>query len=60
MCMGGEGGILWPPRSITCLAFAPFAPLHAGGYDMKVWYSRDPATDEQGYIDWPLVTPNKA
>jgi N-ethylmaleimide reductase len=25
------------------------------GFNTAVWYSKDPADDEKGYIDWPLV-----
>lgn len=31
--------------------------LNPGGFDAKVWYSKDPANDAKGYTDWPLVTP---
>eukprot|EP01024_Parvocaulis_polyphysoides_P031083 TRINITY_DN28174_c0_g2_i7.p1 TRINITY_DN28174_c0_g2~~TRINITY_DN28174_c0_g2_i7.p1 ORF type:complete len:382 (-),score=77.64 TRINITY_DN28174_c0_g2_i7:267-1412(-) len=29
--------------------------LNQGGFDVKIWYGKDPETDEKGYIDWPLV-----
>eukprot|EP01023_Acetabularia_acetabulum_P033598 TRINITY_DN31441_c0_g2_i4.p1 TRINITY_DN31441_c0_g2~~TRINITY_DN31441_c0_g2_i4.p1 ORF type:complete len:383 (+),score=78.33 TRINITY_DN31441_c0_g2_i4:120-1268(+) len=29
--------------------------LNQGGQNVKIWYGKDPATDEQGYTDWPLV-----
>jgi len=29
--------------------------LSMGGADVKVWYSKDPTKDKEGYVDWPLV-----
>eukprot|EP01026_Neomeris_dumetosa_P048945 TRINITY_DN42478_c0_g1_i3.p1 TRINITY_DN42478_c0_g1~~TRINITY_DN42478_c0_g1_i3.p1 ORF type:complete len:376 (-),score=36.36 TRINITY_DN42478_c0_g1_i3:294-1421(-) len=29
--------------------------LNQGGWNVKVWYSTNPSTDEIGYTDWPLV-----
>lgn len=29
--------------------------LNQGGWNVQVWYSKNPADDEKGFIDWPLV-----
>lgn len=33
------------------------ADLNPAGFNPQIWYSKDPAKDEEGYIDFPLVTP---
>ncbi|KAG2449680.1 hypothetical protein HYH02_005209 [Chlamydomonas schloesseri] len=33
------------------------AGLNPGGFDTKLWYSKDPAKDAVGFTDWPLVDP---
>ncbi|KXZ54249.1 hypothetical protein GPECTOR_5g34 [Gonium pectorale] len=36
------------------------AGLNAGGFNMKVWYSKNPQQDAEGYTDWPLAAPPAA
>lgn len=36
------------------------AGINHGGWQMDLWYSKDPANDAQGYTDWPLVAPEEA
>jgi hypothetical protein len=47
----------WRCIACNCVADANAHAVHVGGYDMAVWYSKDPSTAAVGYTDWPLVKP---
>ncbi len=46
--------------SSLCLQLTYGMLLPAGGYDMSVWYCKDPSSAAKGYTDWPLEKPQQA
>lgn len=48
-------GVLYLANANLPELLASGQELNQGGYNVQVWYSKNPADDEKGFIDWPLV-----
>lgn len=50
-------GVLYLANANLPELLATGQELNQGGWNMQIWYGKDPKDDEKGYIDWPLVEP---